>query len=385
MQQFFFIKRTCMSFSIDSRKLIAELEHLCSLYGPSGKEAAVADYIVSRLEDLGIQYEFFPKETIPEGGDTPCLLAFIPGTGSTDAVLLSAHMDTVPVGSDKGFHIVREKNLVKSDGTTILGADDRAGVAAALEMARIASQNPNSHGGIELLFTVQEELGCRGVSAIPLEQLRASYGFNLDGETPPGSIIRQAPRKMRYTCTIQGRSAHAALEPEKGINAIRVAAEIITRLDQGQVDEMSTANIGTITGGRQTNVVAEEAQFTGEIRSFSARRCDELVHLITDTAKQTAEQWGATAACDWEMLYDGYVVGDDSRSVQRFRQACEQMDLRPELLRSPGGGDSNALNSRGIESVVFGLGMHQIHTYDEYLVIEEFVKATTLLAHVLFN
>jgi tripeptide aminopeptidase len=374
-----------MSFSIDSLKLIAELEQLCGLYGPSGKEAAVAEYIVSRLEQLELGYEFFPKDTIPEGGDTACLQVFIPGTGSADPVLLSAHMDTVPVGSDAGSHIVREKELLKSDGTTILGADDRAGIAAALEIARIASQNPEAHGGVELLFTVQEELGCRGIAAIPLERLRSSYGFNLDGETPPGSIIRQAPRKMRYTCTIRGRSAHAALEPEKGIHAIRVAAEIITRLVQGQVDEISTANIGTITGGQQTNVVAEVALFTGEIRSFSARRCDELVNTITDTAKRTAEQWGAAAEFDWEMLYDGYTVADDARSVQRFKQACTRMKISPRLLRSPGGGDSNTLNSRGIESVVFGLGMHRIHTYDEYLVIDEFVRATTLLAHSLFS
>jgi tripeptide aminopeptidase len=374
-----------MSTRIERARVVEDLLSLCRIYGPSGQEYEVASFIVDRAVSLGLACSSFPEHTIPNSGTTPCLLLSIPGSSEGEVVLLSAHMDTVPVGSTDGAHLVREEGVLKTDGTTILGGDDRAGIAAALEMARIASEHPELHAGIEILFTVQEELGCRGMAGISVDELRAVYGFNLDGETPPGSAIRQAPRKMKYTCRVTGRSSHAALEPEEGINAIRAAAMIITHLPQGQVDEQSTANIGSITGGGQTNVVPDFVSFTGEIRSFSTAGCEELQKQITDVCIYQAHQIGATAVVDWELLYDGYIVESDAPSIRRFLDACRKLGVSPRLLRSPGGGDSNTLNSRGIESIVFGLGMHHIHTFDEYLVLDEYLQAVTLLYHSLFR
>ncbi|MCF7945789.1 MAG: M20/M25/M40 family metallo-hydrolase, partial [Spirochaetia bacterium] len=342
---------------IDRDVLLHLLLELCRINGPSGKEQDTARFICRRLEAYGLECDFFPEETIPQPGNTPCMLVRIPGLKEGDWTLLSAHMDTVPIPHERPIAVIRKGGMLKSDGSSVLGGDDRAGVAAALEMARIAAENPQLHSGIELLFTVQEELGCRGISSISLDTLRSTRGYNLDGETPPGSIILRAPKKARYTCRVTGKSAHAALEPDAGINAVIAASGIITRLPQGTIDEFSTANIGMISGGTQTNLVPDFTSFTGEIRSFSDSHFAETANSIEKMCTEGADHYGAVAEVLWEPLYEGYQIGEDNSIVSRFKEAAEKLGLAPQLLTSKGGGDSNVLNAQGIDNVVFGLGM----------------------------
>jgi tripeptide aminopeptidase len=202
--------------------------------------------------------------------------------------------------------------------------------------------------------------------------------FNLDGESPPPSIITGAPTKEQFTCTVRGRAAHAALEAEQGKNAICRAAAIILKLPQGRVDRESTANIGLIQGGKQTNVVPGLASFTGEVRSFSPRRFGELKDEITRICRE-ANTGGYEVEISWEHTYDGYQLGEDEDIVRRFKKACLDRGLTPRLLTSPGGGDANNLNAGGIKTVVFGVGMHDIHSPRESLVLDEFYRAAALL------
>ena len=223
--------------------------------------------------------------------------------------------------------------------------------------------------------------------------MTASFGYNLDGETPPGTLIVSAPQKLRYTCTVHGRSAHAALAPEEGINAIKIAADIVSRLPQGQVDGETTANVGSIRGGGQTNIVPDRVEIVGEIRSLSPERCGELQGEIDALCRAVVSSAGADSSVSetpraeviWESVYPGYQVDSASPCVTRFRDACGRAGVACGLLSSAGGGDANNLNALGVETVVFGLGMHDIHTPKEYLVLDEFLLGVEILKATIFG
>ena len=411
---------------IDQDRLINRLKDLCYLYGPSKLELAVYVYLkqvykefvikcgekssskyqnasfqpagnsvyqmhqaapdaLGNVFDSHLEWIDLSKGLLPFDGDAPNILIRIKGSKQGDPMVISAHMDTVPLPKNDHRSLVLEDGRLYSNDESILGADDRAGVAAALEMLDIAIEHPELHSGLEVLFTVQEELGCLGSRTLKKDQIISKIGFNLDGETPPGTAIIQAPAKARYTCTVHGKSAHAALAPDQGIHAIVVAADIIKELPQGQVDGDSTANIGLISGGTQTNIIPESAAFTGEVRSFSNTRFHGLCHDIEEICKKVSAEHGASCTLSWENTYQNYHLNPHGPCAAKFSEACRRLHISPKFHSSAGGGDSNNLNSLGIENLVFGLGMHNIHTPDEYLLVDEFIKAVEILEEALFN
>ncbi|MCF6335984.1 MAG: M20/M25/M40 family metallo-hydrolase [Spirochaetales bacterium] len=372
---------------INKERVLQRLIELCRICGASGNEKDVALYIQKFTEERvssGLEIILFPADSIPDGGDTPNILFRIPGKKTGDIVLLSAHLDTVPVKNLEDRSIVISNGILKSNDNSILGGDDRAGVAAALEIADIALRYPENHAGLEILFTVQEELGCRGSGNLDRSMFRAQYGYNLDGETPPGSIIFRAPRKAKYSCEVYGKSSHAALAPEEGVSAIKIAGRIIDKLPQGQISPDSTANIGSVSGGSQTNIVPDFVIINGEVRSFLSEDFGNISSEIEDVCSLTAASLGGSCKITWEHSYFGYSVDLSGLCIKRFSEACIRCGIKPLILSSPGGGDSNNLNSIGMENVVFGLGMHEIHTASEYIVVDEFLSAMDILSSLIF-
>lgn len=358
---------------------------LCRINAPVRGEAPAAVYVMTYLHRYRIPCRMFDAATIPEGGDCPCLITEIPGEEEGLPVLLSCHLDTVPIPHEQEIKLLETDGILKTDGSSVLGGDDRAGVAAALLTARYAAEHPETHTGLKILFTVQEEIGCRGTRELDLSGLGVSYCYNLDGETPPGSIITSAPKKGIYTFSITGKASHAALAPDAGRNAICCAAKMIAQLPQGRVRSCSTANIGMIEGGRQVNVVAEQASFTGELRSFSEDEYAAVQQELNDICRNTAQEQECGIEIAWEVLYHGYQLSEDSEVVRRFCESCRRMGIEPEMLTSAGGGDANNLNHAGIPTVVFGLGMHEIHTPEEYIILDEFHRSLQILKEVLFS
>jgi tripeptide aminopeptidase len=373
---------------IDKKRLIDQLIDLCRIVGPSGRESRIAEYIIDFARNhisQGLILDPFSVETIPDGGDTANIIIRVPGTAEGEIIFLSAHLDTVPVNFDGEPEIVLSEGILTTQGDYILGADDRAGVAAALEMISLGLLYPHRHAGFEVLFTVQEELGCRGTREMDKSLIKAEYGYNLDGETAPGSIIIRAPRKAKYTCEIYGISSHAALAPDKGLNAISIAGRIITNLPQGQINPDTTANIGSVLGGGQTNIVPDYVKLTGEIRSFTEQGFIKISNDIEQICKTLEAGSEGRTDLSWEHAYNGYSINTSSKCISRFSEACRRAGVKPEFLSSPGGGDSNNLNALGIDNVVFGLGMHKIHTSHEYLVVDEFLSAVEILKEVVFS
>jgi tripeptide aminopeptidase len=362
--------------AIDRERLLTTLVELCELRGPSREEGLVRAYVRERLSSLGLE---------PAEDSRGNLYVKTPDSGNgLEPVFLCAHMDTVPVPAERKVTVIREDGRIRSDGTTILGGDDRQGVAALLEMLRLAVHTPEVARPIDGIFTVEEELGSLGSRDVDAGRVRARQGYNLDGESHPGSVIHAAPRKGRFTMTVHGRSSHAALDPDAGINAIAVAADIIGELPLGKPSPSATSNVGTITGGRQTNVVPDEVSFTGEIRSPEDEEFETLRSRFEEIAQRVAGRWGSSVSAEWEETYRAYRVDREEPCARWFIEACEGRGLSPEFLSSKGGGDANQLNNLGLRCVVLGLGMHNIHSVDEYVVEDEYVEAVELLSDIVF-
>ena len=303
---------------------------------------------------------------------------------SLEDMFLSCHLDTVPIPEGEALSVIRQNGRISSGGNTILGGDDKLGVAAALEMLAMCREHPGLHRGLDIIFTVQEELGSLGGGAVEPQRLRARNGFNLDGETPPGSVIYQAPRKARFICSVHGKSAHAALAPEDGVNAVVIAGAIVARLPLGIPGPESTSNVGSISGGTQTNIIPDYAEFVGELRSFSDEEFRSVQSNIDRICRETAREMNGSVEIIWESVYSGYSISKDALCARWFNTACETRGLQPVFLSSRGGGDSNQLNARGLSNLVFGLGMHNIHSNDEFIVEDEYAKAVELLRTIVF-
>ncbi len=355
-------------------RLLDTFVELCRIPSPSGYEEELRVSVRERLNSMGYD------SAIDDFGN----LYTTTDATSLEDMFLSCHLDTVPISEGEIISVIRQNGRISSGGNTILGGDDKLGVAAALEMLAMCREHPGLHRGLDVIFTIQEEVGSLGGGAVEPQRLRARNGFNLDGETPPGSAIYQAPKKARFSCSVHGKSAHAALAPEDGVNAVVIAGVIVSRLPLGIPGPESTSNVGSITGGTQTNIVPDHAEFFGELRSLSDEEFKSIQSDIDRICKETALEMNGSAEIIWESTYDGYCVSNDEPCALWFSTACGSRGMEPIFLSSRGGGDSNQLNARGLGNLVFGLGMHNIHSSDEFVIEDEYIEAVELLKTVVF-
>ena len=367
---------------INTERLTSILVNLCRIPSPSGEEGKISEYIRNYAVKFGLEVK---EDQAGTKLDSNCgnLTIVLPGD-ERERLFLSSHMDTVKVPDVEEIPVIQTKDKLKTDGSSILGGDDKAGIAAALEILTLSMENPGKNRPLELIFTIKEEQGALGSGFLDPTEIKAHAGFNLDGETPPYTVIFKAPYKTRYRCVVKGRAAHAAVNPEDGINAVQIAGKIVSALPTGKLDDISTANISRISGGGPTNVVPDNTIIEGEARSFEKDTLDVLKNEIEQICIKETRNTEGSAEVFWEDLYDGYVVDRQETSSQLFTEACKAMGKGPVFLSSPGGGDSNQFNNKGMQNLVFGLGMHNIHSTNEYLVLEEYFEAVNLLAEIVF-
>ena len=352
---------------------------LCRIPSPSCNERAVSLYIRQRAAAYGLHVEEDDAGAVL-GSDTGNLLVQTQGVG--EPLFLSAHMDTVPPTLVDGqVPVVVDGDRVHTGGRSILGGDDKAGIAVALEMLHEAVHHPDTMRPLDVIFTIQEEQGARGAAHFDAQRIRARQGFNLDGDTPVGTAIHQAPFKARFTIDVTGRAAHAAVNPEDGINAIKAIAAIAADLPTGKLDANSIVNLGQIEGGGVINVVPAHARLIGEARSLLSGGLGALHQQIESTAMTEGQAAGASVAFHWEQLYAGYCVSTDTGIAQLFRDACAREGLAANFTSTYGGGDANPYNNKSMTCVVFGLGMTAIHTPDEAILLSDLSQAARILRH----
>ncbi len=283
---------------INPDRLVNTFLDLVRIDSPSGQEAVIGRDLQVRLTSLGLTTE------IDEHGN---VIGRLEGDGD-QWLLLSAHMDTV--GKDTGIHPVIRDGIISSDGTTILGGDDKSGVAAILETIAVIQEHHLPHPPLEVVITVGEEVGLLGAKLVDKSTLRAKQGVVMDAGGPIGHIVISAPGQDSLQITVHGVAAHAGSEPEKGINAIRVAAEAIATMPLGRIDFETTSNVGIIEGGTARNIVPDIVKITGEARSRDAKKLDKLTASIVDAFQQAAVRHSTTVDIDVFRSYNTYRLSE---------------------------------------------------------------------------
>jgi len=348
---------------------------LVQVDSPSFEEGALALRLKDELEALGLQVE--NDQTGMNGVGN--LFAVVPGAGrSLPVILICTHMDTVEPG--KGIKPRIEEGVIRSDGATILGADNKSAIVAVLEVIRLLKMNRVTHGDIELLFTWGEERGHQGAKRFEVSRAQAKIGFVPDGEGPIGTIITRAPYYDSLRATFLGKAAHAGIAPERGINALLMASRAVTRINLGRIDSETTANLGSISGGVGRNIVPERVEVLGEARSLNPEKLESQVEMMRRVMEESAREMSGQFQIQVNREYDGYCIGQDQPPVRIAVAACQTIGLIPQIISSCGGSDANELNAKGIQTVVLGMGGHDFHSPQERVAISELVRLSELIA-----
>ncbi|MBQ8922232.1 MAG: M20/M25/M40 family metallo-hydrolase [Oscillospiraceae bacterium] len=367
-----------MTPAIHPERLSADFLALAAASSESLNERCIADLLTEKLHELGFSvYEDNAGALL--GGNAGNLYGYLAGALSGAPLLLSAHMDTVRPGHNKR-PILHEDGTFTSDRTTVLGADDCAGIAEILEGIRSVQESGIPHRSIEVLFPVAEEIYIQGSGVFDFRRIQAKEAYVLDMSGPVGSAAVRAPSLISFRVTVTGRASHAGFAPENGIHAIKAAAIAIAKLPQGQIDPETTANIGTITGGAEKNIVPEQCICTGEVRSFSHARALQHIDEIRQAFSEAASACGAVSEMETREILRAYDVPAEAPVVQRFVRVCKQMGLPAELRRTFGGSDNHNFLKAGISGIVLSCGMNRVHSTDESVTLPELEQGASLVA-----
>jgi tripeptide aminopeptidase len=351
------------------KALFLELVQIDSL---SRREGRLAARLARELRDLGAEVTFDDAGT-QVGGDTGNLIAHVPGTADAPALLLCAHMDTVEPG--EGVRPIVEDDVIRTDGSTVLGGDDKSGVAIICECVRVCRERALRHPPLDVVLTICEELGLLGAKHLDLGRVRARRGLVFDSDAA-GFVFSRAPGANALDIVVHGRAAHAGMAPERGVSAIQVAAAAIDRMRLGRIDGETTANLGTITGGRAVNIVPDQVRIRGEARSHDpARLAAQTAHMRACFEEAAARHPGARIEVTVHRQYEPMAVADDAPTMRLLMAAAARTGRSLTAAGMGGGCDANVLNRRGLEVVNLGTGMCDIHTTSEWLRVSDMVAA----------
>ncbi len=356
------------------KNLLIELIKIDSL---SRQELNVALRLKREMEELGAQV-WIDDAGEKVGGNVGNLIAHFPGTGAGGKpLLLSAHMDTVVPG--EGIVPILDGDILRTDGRTVLGGDDKSGVAIICEVLRVVKEDRLPCSELDVVFTICEEAGLIGAKCLEVGRLRARTGLVLDSDSV-GFLFTKAPAANRMEFRVHGLEAHAGVCPEKGINAIKVAAEGIAQMKLGRIDFETTANMGVIEGGMAVNIVPNLVVLKGEARSHNQEKLDRQTQHMQMCLEEAAarnmlevdgEHHGATVEAKIERDYDRMDVPESAAIVQLVHAAARNLHLEVTTSATGGGCDANVLNQKGLVVANLGTGMREIHTVHEWLDLKD--------------
>ena len=362
-------------------RLVEEFLELVQIDSETKHEQVIAPILVQKLEDMG--FDVFQDDAHTRNGHgAGNIIATLKGDESIEPIYFTVHMDTVVPGIGIKPEI-REDGYIYSDGTTILGADDKAGMAAIFEMARRIKEKNINHGTIQFIITAGEESGLVGAKELNPEHIIAKYGFAVDSDGKVGGIVVAAPFQAKVNVKVFGKTAHAGVAPEKGISAITVAAKAVAQLKLGRLDEETTANIGRFEGGKATNIVCDEVTIFAEARSIDEAKLNAQTAHMKETFERVAAEHGARAEVEVSLSYPGFRVTEDDQVVQIAQAAAKAVGRTPQLGISGGGSDANVIAGFGIPTVNLSVGYEEIHTTNERIPVEELEKLADLLEQII--
>ena len=375
-----------MSIPIDKERLAGTLIRLCETDSPSRSEGRMATLLRNQFTTLGADSIQEDMSAAGTGSDTGNLIVRFNGTApSREPLFFSCHMDTVEPGT--GVRVARSGDIFSSMGDTVLGGDDKSGIAALLELMTILTESKARYGPIELIFTTCEEVGLLGAKYLEYERLQARFGYALD-TTGIDRVITGAPAANRLKITLHGIAAHAGLNPEQGISAFCLASKAMADLRLGRLDDESTANFGCMHGGVATNIVPALLTIEGEVRSHSTEKLASHTSTIISAFQNVVKEWPVAPEVgdnhpwvdiDIQLEYPAMSLHDNDPVLTRIRKAGLLAGRNLEFLVAGGGSDANILNSYGLPTAIVATGMNNVHTTEEYLDLNDVVSLTELL------
>ena len=334
---------------------------LAAIPSPSRSERAVADVLTAELRGLGLDpVEDGAAEIV--GGDTGNLIVRLPGSGAGAPIVIAAHLDTVATGGR--IVPVVENGVVRSAGDTILGADDKAAVAALVMTLGDLLREPPACG-LVAVFSVAEEIGLLGAKALDLDGLGARAGFVFDTSGPVGDIVVRAPSQTLVEATFHGLAAHAGIAPEKGRSAIQAAARAVAALDLGRLPDSTTVNVGVISGGSATNVVPALCAVSAEVRGHDDDLLSQRVATLIETLEIAATECGVDLELSVRSAFEAFSLSVELVAVRIATAALRAAGFEPRLTASGGGSDVNVYNAKGLPSVNLSVGMEDVHSPQE--------------------
>lgn len=371
---------------VSLEKLKNIFKTLVNMYSPSKKEKDVCDYVVNYLKNLGCEI-YLDESQNKYGGNSPTIFSLLKGN-KNDAITLSAHIDVVE--PNKGVKIVEEGNIIKTDGSTTLGGDDKAGVAVILCVLEYLVENNIEHGDIYCIITPGEEAGMLGARNINWKEVYKNINpakdiIVLDNAGKSKYIAYQAPACNNFEIKIYGKKAHAGIELEKGINAIKVISEIISKMQILRIDELTTANISCIYADFPTNVVADRAICKGELRSHCYEKIDKVLNSYDSICREVCKKYNANYSFNHLQAYPLLNSKDNLRFAKKFQESYKSIGIKSEFQIIGGGSDANFFAEEGFNAIIIGVGMQKVHTTEEYLEVEEMKRAAEALLDYLMR
>lgn len=355
-------------------KLLEIFEELLMIHSPSYKEENVAKYIIDFVKELGGEI-YLDKSYDKYGGNAPTIFAHFKGEG--EGVTFSSHMDVIEPNKD--LKIIKDDKIWKTDGNTTLGGDDKGGVAAILYAIYHIIKNNIKHRDIYAIFTPSEEVGMLGARNINWDEVYKNMNpaknmIVVDNAGSCDKVAYKAPTSYSFTFKIRGKSAHAGIEPEKGISAIILAAKALSQFKTLRIDEFTTSNISKISSDFPSNVVPDYVEFSGEIRGHDENHVFELLDEYESIVKNLTEDYEFEKTLDYPALRP-----TDMSFSKEILNSYKNVGVDAKEVVIGGGSDANFFAEEGFNSLIVGVGMEKVHTKEEYIVLNDLFKTTMAL------
>lgn len=375
--------------NVQRERLAVTFTELCEIDSPSRREGRISRRLQELFRELGAGEIVEDNSSAQTGSECGNLIARFTGAADLVPIFFSCHMDTVQPA--EGVRVKRIGDLFTSAGDTILGSDDKSGLAACIEAMRVLRETGTPHRPVEFVITTCEEIGLVGAKALNPELIQAGEGYALDS-SGFARVITHAPAANRLTVTVNGVAAHAGLHPEWGVSALILASRALADIPNGRIDEETTTNFGTISGGTASNIVPEKVVLEGEVRSHSPAKLAQVTETIRQAFFRAVAAWSdpvgtakGTPSVQVEIRQDFPLMRleRDERVLRRVEAAARSIGLELSYERAGGGSDANIFNGHGLATAIIATGMTNVHSTQEQVELQDMVDLTRLLLALL--
>ena len=355
---------------MNKERVLKEFFELVQIDSPTRSERVIADVLKGKLQAIGADEVWEDDLGSKIDGNAGNVYGLFKGNKEgAPRIMLCAHMDCVVPCI--GVEPVLENGVITSKGATVLGGDDKSGIVAILETVRVMKEEGFPPGDVQVIFTVAEEGGLNGSKHMDPVNLKADFGYAFDSSGRPGKVIIMAPGQYKISSVFVGKTAHAGVAPEEGLNAIVLAGKALAQVKDGRMDEETTCNIGLIQAGNATNIVPGTCTVTSEARSRNPEKLEALVKEIKETFERVAAENGGSVEVTLTRAYNPYVLTTEDSLVKLAAKAAENIGFASSCEGTGGGSDANFFNAMGLPTAVLATGMSKVHTTDEFILEED--------------